>query len=438
MNIKSFLDSLERGGDPRLPPSPHSSDARLWDDDVEGIQGKDELYIDRKGRVRQAGAEPTASSIEARTITNLRRGCERNLFLFSKAILKKWWLHQPLHLPFCQFLTTFDHGKRKKRKGGLMPREHAKTSIVSHSLPIHILIQPKENNLYAPGMDGTDMRILLSGETLQRATDHIQHIEGQFESNELLRALWPHKVWPTRSAQRKVKWNDIEMTVPREGRYPDPSIRGLGANAATTGSHPNVLIKDDIIAFKAANSASEMQKAIEWHKASRALVAAQGNHLEFIIGTRWAVADLYSYIIHADKSVEWYIRAALETDGKPDLKGEAIYPVQGSNEEGEPIGFVKEDLIDMRENSLGHALFSLLYMNDARDASLTDFKEPREYELNDDGSALTFREDERDFKFAAGEAFTTDPRFDMLRGTPLSQAFMQKLALENIRKISVA
>jgi len=40
------------------------------------------------------------------------------------------------------------------------------------------------------------------------------------------------------------------------------------------------------------------------------------NTLEFIIGTRWAVADLYEYILTNDPTVEWIVRSIVE-DQKP-------------------------------------------------------------------------------------------------------------------------
>jgi hypothetical protein len=80
---------------------------------------------------------------------------------------------------------------------------------------------------------------------------------------------------------------------------------------AITGAHPNILIKDDLVSIEAANSPTVMQSAIQWHVASRALINSPGC-LEYIIGTRWSVADIYQYILDNDPTVEVVIRSIVE------------------------------------------------------------------------------------------------------------------------------
>ena len=178
-----------------------------------------------------------------------------------------------------------------------MPRDHAKTSLVSHCLPPHILIQRPETNIYFPGMLGTDCRILLSGETASRAESNLSVVKTVFEGNQLIKALWPESTWDRpRQASREypnVYWSNNKMTLPRETSYPDRSVYAIGVGGAITGSRPNVIIKDDLISREAANSDAVMSEAISWHRDSRALMdeyekESGQESLEFIIGTRWA------------------------------------------------------------------------------------------------------------------------------------------------------
>jgi hypothetical protein len=324
-----------------------------------------EIVVDTKsGKVRQAGAD---DGPEGAAIAELKVKAEQSLFVFVKGILRRRYLSMGLHAPVCRWLQTCP----PNRKGLLLPREHAKTSIVSHGLPLHIIIQPEDANLYFPGEKGTEQRIILAGESEKRAKDHVRVMETACEQNQLLRTFWPHAMWenPRRDAK---KWNDAEMIVPRETEYPDPSVRAVGVDGAVTGAHPSVLIKDDLISVAAANSPTVMATAIEWHTTSRALIN-QPASLEFIIGTRWAVHDLYSHIQKDDPTVEWMVRAMVE-DGRP------IYPERFSIEPTPGRADLKA-----LQDTFG-VLFPLLYMNNASDVQLVDFDPTaiRTFELAED------------------------------------------------------
>jgi hypothetical protein len=338
-----------------------------------------EVVVDSKtGLPRQAGA----GSPEGEFIKQTKLKAETDLYVFSVAIMGRSYLTRELHLPICRSLQQVPPYRKLK----LMPRDHAKTSIVGHCLPPHIIIQPAETNIYFKGLRGTECRILLSGETEKRAKGNLRVIRSAFEGNQLLRTFWPEAVWPG-SFRDAPLWNDLEIIVPRDTEYPDPTVRAIGVGGAITGARPNVLIKDDLISIAAANSDLEMETAIEWHKASRALMdeyekTSGLESLEFIIGTRWAVHDLYSFIQQNDPTVEIELRAIIE-DGKP------IWPER-----------FDQPRIDQLHREFGSTFF-LLYMNSANDPNLVDFNmdDVREcgFEIGGEGEKwLTFEEDMRD------------------------------------------
>ena len=355
-----------------------------------------ELVIESKtGRVRQAGAD-----MEGAEVVEFRQQCERSLYAFAKGILRRDLLSPRLHGWFCQSLQS----PPPYRKLRLMPRGHLKSSIVSEAMPLHMLIQPdpeEGKNSYWPGLSGADMRILLAGEKQDLMASHLRWIETQCESNNLLRGLWPQRFWqnPRRDAK---KWNEVEMLIPRKNDYADPSIRVIGVGGAITGAHPNVLVKDDLISVEAANSPTVMQTAIEWHKASRALLAPNEERgLEYIIGTRWAVSDLYSHIMQTDPSVDCITRSIVE-DGVP------IWPEQIS----------LKHVSDLRKEY--GSLFHLLYMNNAGDPELTDFPDSELRYYTIDGENLIVEEDDRDLVLHDREKAPDRPSPDGLRGTPLT------------------
>lgn len=336
-----------------------------------------EVVVDKNGLPRQAGS----SQAEGKFIKEFRKAAEGNLFVFSKGVMGRDYLTKRLHLPVCEFLQRTP----PFRNLVLMPRYHGKTSITSHCLPLHILIQPKEMNLYFPGINGAECRILMAGETAKRAEDNLRVVSAAFESNQVFRAFWPQMCWPGHPRKFTKVWNNQGIIIPRETSWPDPTVRAIGVGGAITGARPNVLIKDDLISFEAANSDVVMAEAIEWHIVSRALLDEYEKEtslqsLEIISGTRWAVYDLYSHIIDNDPSVE----VLGERFHRIIADGKILWPER-----------VTEAKIEQLRREFG-TMFYLLFLNSAADPSLTDFDlaEVRDFELQ--GGKLRFDADERD------------------------------------------
>jgi hypothetical protein len=221
------------------------------------------------------------------------------------------------------------------------------------------------------------------------AKKNLRVIESVFEENKLFRAFWPHRVWEGRSKSASRMWSDSGMIIPRANEWPDPTIRAVGVGGAITGARPNVMVKDDLVSFKAANSAVVMDEAIEWHKASRALldkyeIESGLQSLEFLIGTFWAVYDLYSYIIDKDPSVE--------------LNDTRFHRIIN---DGKILWPEKYALADIEQLQLEHGSnFYLLYLNSAADPELTDFDTDLIRDFRIIGDSIVFDEDERDIILA--------------------------------------
>jgi len=364
-----------------------------------------EVVVDKQtGLPRQAGADMP----EGEFIKRFRQRAERDLFVFGKGVMNRTYFTKDLHLPVCRFLQKTP----PFRKMLLMPRDHAKTSIVSHCLPGHILIQPAKSNIYFPGLEGSECRILLAGEAAGRAEKNLRVVQAAFESNPVLRALWPTRVWEDTKRQAK-KWNSQEMIIPRENDYPDSSVYAVGVGGAITGSRPNVIIKDDLISVEAANSEVVMESAIEWHIVSRALMDEYEKDtgmesLEFIIGTRWAVHDLYSYIIDNDPSVEVLIRHIIE-------EGNSIWPERFDDKR---IAQLKTEYGSM---------YFLLYMNEASDPSLVDFDMAQVRSFEYLGDKVQFAADIRDEALEEKYKGCTEILPSAPRGSVMNQEIKDRL-----------
>lgn len=372
---RAFLDSLD--DDAPLPAAVERAARALEADDAlvdEGhaaasIPSAIELVIDRKtGRVRQAGA----TEAEGRWVLDLKTRCERSLYVFEKVVLRRADFTPTLHKPGCDWLQTVPPW----RKMMLWPREHCKTSMVGHGLPLHVQIQSATSNPYFPDEDGADIPILYITLNEKLAKGAIRVQQAAWLTNDLLRAFWPHRVWANVRRDAAL-WNDLEYVLPRETRVPDPSVRALGVGGAITGAHPRLVIEDDLIDINAANSDLIMQEAINCHIAYRALANRPGC-LNYIIGTHWATYDLYTYIEENDPTVEIVKRSIVE-DGVP------IYP------EG---GFTDAKIADLQRDF--GSLFDLLYMNNAKAPGLTDIRmeDVRSFAVAD--GRIVFDEDARD------------------------------------------
>jgi hypothetical protein len=342
---------------------------------LEGFSGAVELTVDKNGAVRQAGADRAGAFV-----ADIKRSAERSLYFFGKVIMGYDLLSPVLHLPECDRLQATP----PYRKLTLFPRGHLKTTILK-ALCVHQIIQSGAalgdgtfDNVYfphgivgTPAPVGTDIRILLASKTSGLAMSTLAEIMMNVEANELLPALWPGCFWENTKDARW--WNQERIVFPRRATHKEATIETIGVGGQITGYHFNVQIFDDLIDIQTANSAVEMFKTIEWWKASRALMHDQARSLEFIVGTRWAVNDLYDWIMKNDPSVDPRVRAVIE-DGVP------IFPEM----------FTLDSIAQMQREL--QSLFPLLYMNSATDRSLTDFDMTRVRDFFISDGQLCFEE----------------------------------------------
>lgn len=260
-----------------------------------------------------------------------------DLYFFSKAIMGFSDIVPHCHMPLCVFLDQ--HPSRFKLV--LMPRGHFKTSLATVSRVTQRAVRnPNE-------------RILLVNEVADNAQNFLSSIEQHFESNRVLRTLYS-QVIPRDT--RKTVWNAKEMRLNREVKTPENTIEALGMNSTLTSRHYTHITIDDPISEDATKSDAVMNDAItRIDKIISLMVKPELNTFD-LIGTRWALHDVYSVFQKKyGKKLARFIRAAVK-DGEP------IFP--------ELISL--ETLAQAREN-MGEYMFSCLYMNNPRDIANQDF-----------------------------------------------------------------
>lgn len=213
-----------------LPPAPLTEAEQLAPQDI--------IIDARSGRVRQAGAHDAEGS----TILQLKAKAEEKLFVFAKFILGRKRLTPTLHGQLCRRIQQIP----PRRKLFLLPMGTFKTTLISQALPMHMHIQAAATNPYWPGLDGSEMRIMLGCEAQDLASSRLRWVASQWETNKLLRAFWPHKCWDRPLAQAP-KWNETEIILPRAVDYPEPSMHALGVGGAFIGYHYNCLASGSLV-----------------------------------------------------------------------------------------------------------------------------------------------------------------------------------------------
>lgn len=231
---------------------------------------------------------------------DLRLLAAENLFFLASGVLGYKDVSVETHGQFCLFFQD----EAKRRRLGLMPRTHLKSTIATVADSIRLTLA-----------DPVESSILIVNEVERTAKDFLTEIKNHFQQNTLLRKLYPELI-PTRFSGPGINWSGTEATLPIEGRIDRaPHWRVLGVGAALTGQHVHRIKADDLIGFESAHSPAAMAYAKAWNDNIISLLIDQ--HVDKIdwIGTRWAVNDLYADIMAKYRSnLAVFTREAVENE----------------------------------------------------------------------------------------------------------------------------
>lgn len=234
-------------------------------------------------------------------IESLRRECRKNLFFLARGVLGYKDMSVSAHGQFCRWIVE----SKKKRRLGLMPRAHLKTTIGSVADSVRIALDEPDH-----------ARILIASESATLAENILSEIKGHFEKNEILRGLFPELV-PPRFSGPGTQWSATKASIVRQTAHKDATWTAIGVDGAVTGGHFTRIKGDDLIGLAAINSAAEMVRVKKWVDYMQPLLVNQHEDVIDFYGTRWSRNDLYAHIIHgygSDLSV--FTRRAIETDAQ--------------------------------------------------------------------------------------------------------------------------
>lgn len=225
-----------------------------------------------------------------------RKRSLEDLYWFASYVLN-WGERVPIrehmHRAFCRFIerrtgcAALDEARYRKV---MMPRECGKSTLLTQAWTIQLLCADREAS------------IMIANEKEQTAKDFLAAIKWQFESNELLKALFPELIPADFNA---TTWSASRIVVNRESGRKEPSVFVIGVGGTVTGLHPTYIIVDDMISREAAENARAgswqiMHQVNRWcHQLDMLLNKNDSRSSITWVGTRWYFDDCYD---HLDKA----------------------------------------------------------------------------------------------------------------------------------------
>lgn len=273
-----------------------------------------------------------------------------DLFVFNKFALGVEKGKEPLgifHQELCHFVTNDIHRKKLL----LLPRGHLKSTLITIGYCVQRIIQ------------NPNIRILILNATWQMAVDFLTEIKRHLTTNEYLRELYPEVA---KLADEPMEWAQDRITLKRtDHNIKGPTVWSAGVESNLVGSHPDLIIFDDVVNRDNSQTREHMEKVILRYKDALDLLEPGGQLI--VIGTRWSEADLYSWLLDKDagiiQSYDVMIKKAYSGNIDTGDGFEALWPAK----------FTRKELQDrLREKGIYE--FSAQYMNDPVPAEDADFK----------------------------------------------------------------
>lgn len=285
-----------------------------------------------------------------------------NLWFFLKGIASYAGpfdlLNTKLHLSMANYRQSLS--EPGCRGAMFIPRSCFKTTIVTEGASGWELLR------------NPDLRIRITGATDGKAEGFFLTIKAMFDSNALIKYLYPEYV-PGTGADR---WTKSEIVLPnRRKNRREPSLEYGGVGGASESRHYDLHIVDDMIGLASLNSQgisnADMARTRKWFWSSeKTLLQSIRKSRVIVVGTRYAVDDVYDDILGKTYKLE----GTEISDFKPNEKGRWRVYYRKALENSQsifPESFTKEDIEEMLEDDYWTAVTQ--YMNEPHAAGLTEF-----------------------------------------------------------------
>ena len=263
----------------------------------------------------------------------LRALCRRSLYFFTKVVVC-WGMYPNLmskdifkeRQDWIQWIFT-DH------KRGLLedPRAHMKTWGSTIPGPPWLAIQRGDSRYDHPNemariekflgtrhhLKGADSRYILISDSKSTARRWINGSLSQWNTNALLRWLFPEFLWPNPNKPDYGIWSRDGYTLNSRAnpRLPDPFLRPSGLESKEQGGRADGEFIDDLVGEQSYKSDVELEKRRDYMDTIPQLLEntdPRSNRGGFImiIGNRWALDDVNSKVHNEREYYSVWRRAA--------------------------------------------------------------------------------------------------------------------------------
>jgi len=194
-------------------------------------------------------------------------------------------LEQEPHMEICEYLAKalpdlrFPVEQAKKFVLMLLPRTTYKTTICAIALPLFILTK------------NPNARILISAHRYDVSKKRLESIKRHLERNDRFRAKYG--TWVPEFREEKWSEDSIVITA-RTQNLNDPTIDTCAVDSNKDGSHPDLIVGDDIQSV--LNAATPGMRMKVWSHVTAMSPMLQPGGTMILIGTRKRNQDIYGKI----------------------------------------------------------------------------------------------------------------------------------------------
>lgn len=202
--------------------------------------------------------------------------------LGRKDVAKTWLLER------CKEFDTDPNGFLD-----LWARDHYKSTIITYAGTIREILSSHGDN----PINDREQCIGIFSHTRPIAKGFLRQIKYEFETNELLKSLFPDVLWQN-PAKDAPKWSEDDgITVKRKGNPKEATLEAWGlVDGQPTGKHFTGMVYDDVVTRESVTTPEMIAKTTQAVELSFNL-GSQGQEWRRMIGTRYHFNDTYKPMI---------------------------------------------------------------------------------------------------------------------------------------------
>lgn len=239
----------------------------------------------------------------------------------------------------------------------LLPRDHAKSTIIAYRVAWEIVKDPT-------------IRVLYISSTANLAEKQLGLIK-QILSGTVVRRYWPDLVHPDEG--QRTKWTQSEIAVDHPRRLAegirDSTVFTGGLTTSLTGLHCDIAVLDDVVVQENAYTEEGREKVKRQYSLLASIEGAGAR--EWTVGTRYHPKDLYSDLVEMEQETH-------DSDGEVtgtapvyevwqkvvEEHGDFLWPRQQRSTDGKWFGFDLGILSKKKAQYLDKTQFYAQYYND--------------------------------------------------------------------------